>query len=44
MIGPQEQLRGSLIIKELTKIYKFVLWKFVHFEKSVLEGVFTHIT
>ena len=44
MIGPQEQLSSSLIIIELTKIYRFFLSKFVHFEKIVLEGVFAHIT
>ena len=44
MIGPQEQLSGSLIIIELQKIYRFFLCKFVHFKKSVLEGVFMHIT
>ena len=44
MIGPQEQLSGSLIIIELTKIYRLFHWKFLHFEKRVLEGVFAHIT
>ena len=44
MIAPQEQLSGSLIIIELTKIYRFFHWKFVHFEKRVLEGAFAHIT
>ena len=44
MIGLQEQLSGSLIIIELTKIYRFFLWKFVHFKKNVQEGVFVHIT
>ena len=40
----QEQLEGSLIIIGLMKIYRFFLWKFVHFEKSVLDGIFAHIT
>ena len=44
MIGRQEQLSGSLIIIELTKIYGFALWTLVHFEKSVLEEVFVYIT
>ena len=44
MIGPQEQLSGSLIIIELTKIYRFSHWKFVHFEKNVLDAFFAHIT
>ena len=44
MIGPQEQLSGSLTVIELTKIYRFFHWKFAHFEKSVLEGVCAHIT
>ena len=44
MIGPQQQLSGSLIIIELTKIYRFLLWKFVHLEKRFLEEVFVHIT
>ena len=43
MIGPQEQLSGSLIIIELTKIDRFFLWKFVHLEKSVLDGFFAHV-
>ena len=30
MIGPQKQLNGSLIIIELSNIYMFLLWKFVH--------------
>ena len=34
MIEPQEQLSGSLIIIDFTKIYIFFLWKFVHFEKK----------
>ena len=44
MIRLQEQLNGSLIIIELTKIYRFFLWKIAHFEKSVLEGVFARVT
>ena len=43
MIGPQEHLSGSLIIIELTKIYRFFLWKFAHLKKIVLEWVFAHI-
>ena len=39
MIGQQEQLSGSLITIDFTKVYRFF-----HFEKSVLEGVFAHIT
>ena len=42
MIGPQEQLSGSLTVTELTKIYRFLLWKTVNFERSVV--VFVHIT
>ena len=33
-------MSGSLIIIELTKIYKFHLWKFVQFHRGVLDGVF----
>ena len=44
MIGLQEQLSDSLAIIELTKIYSFLLWKFVHLESSETEGVFAHIT
>ena len=44
MIGPQEQLIVFLIITDFTTIYRFFVWKVVHFEKSVLEGVFAHIT
>ena len=39
MIRQQEQLSGSLITINFTKVYRFF-----HFEKSVLEGVFAHIT
>ena len=42
MIEQQEQLNGSLTIIELTKIYRFLLWKFAHFKRSVL--VFAYIT
>ena len=44
MIGPQEQLKGFLIIIELTKIYKFWLCKFVYFEKFALDEFFVRIT
>ena len=44
MIEPQKQLSDSLIIIELAKVYRFLLWKFDHFEKRVLEGVFAYIT
>ena len=40
MIGPQQQLSGSLIILELLKIYKSLLWKFVHLHRGVLGRVF----
>ena len=36
-------LSGFLIIIALTKIYRFFLWKFIHFGKSVPEGVFAQI-
>lgn len=39
MIGPQEQLCGPLTIIELTKVYRFLLWKFIHFERGFLEVV-----
>ena len=38
----KEGLSGSLTITELTKIYRFLLWKFVGFERRVL--VFAYIT
>ena len=44
MIELQEQLSGSLIIIEFIKIYRSFFWKFVCFEKIVLEGVSAHIT
>ena len=44
MIGPQEQLEGSLIIIGLKKTYRFFHSKFVHFEKSVLERVLSYYT
>ena len=37
MIGPQEHLSGSLIIIELTKIYRLFLWRFAHLKEIVLE-------
>ena len=44
MIGPQEQLEGYLIVIGLPKIYRFFLWKFDHFKKSVLEGLLSYYT
>ena len=44
MIRPRRQLSGSLIITELTNIYRFLLWKIGHFEKNFLGGNFAHIT
>ena len=40
ILGPQQQLSGSLIIIELAKTYSFLLWKSVHFQRGALEGVF----
>ena len=39
MIGQQQQLSAFLIIIHFTKFYGFLLWKFVHFHRDVLEGV-----
>ena len=39
MIRLQQQLSAFLIIKQFTKIYSFLLWKFVHFHRGVLEGI-----
>ena len=44
MIVLQEQLEGFLFIIGATKIYRFFLSKFVHFEKSVLERVLSYYT
>ena len=40
-LDSKEGLSGSLTITELTKIYRFLLWKFVGFERRVL--VFAYI-
>ena len=39
MIGPQEQLSAFLIMIQFTKIYSFLLWKFVHFYRGVFDEV-----
>ena len=39
MIGRQEQLSAFLIMIQFTKIYSFLLWKFVHFYRGVLDEV-----
>ena len=39
MIESQQQLSAFLIIIQFTKFYSFLLWKFVHFHRGVLEGV-----
>ena len=37
MIELQERLEGSLIVIGFTKICRFFLWKFAHFEKVSLK-------
>ena len=44
MIGPQDQICGSLAIVEFLRIQMFLLWKFVNFERSVLERSFAYVT
>ena len=39
MIGSQQQRSAFLIITQFTKFYSFLLWKFVHFHRGVLQGV-----
>ena len=39
MIRLQQQLSAFLIIKQFTKIYSFLLYKFFHFHRGVLEGI-----
>ena len=43
MIRPQEELSGALTTIRLTKIYRYLNWKNVHFQGSVFEGVFFDI-
>ena len=39
MFGPQQHLSVFLIIIQFTKFCSFLLWKFVHFKRGVLEGL-----